>query len=185
MHRIIVGGAVLAAVIAVAGCTDSTAGTPTTTTSAAPAVTSPAVASSAAPVSDFSGEQLCGLLTADEAQRLGASGAGEPGINVSTGDPTCQWSDDTVIGLAFAARRTTDALKKGPGITITPGTFDGLAGVVSDNTTKPPLCQVVVNLTDHSSMAIAAGVHPSAESQYDRCTVAKQLADIVIPKIKG
>jgi hypothetical protein len=172
-----------------AGCGSSTAGQPTPTIgqgqgSSEPTSTTGTTASSAPPVTDLTNTQLCALLTASEAGRLGGSDKGEPGFSVTTAHPLCQWSKDTTLNIDLGKNTRSTQAPTGEGITNTPTTVAGLTAVLSHKTGVREFCQVIVDVTDTATMAFGSGLHDSGKGKYEPCDVARRLADIVIPKVK-
>lgn len=174
--------------IAVAGCSSPTEGQPSaedgpTSTSQSEDPSSDETTSSGSP--NFSNTQLCGLLTAEEAQQLGGSATGEAGYSTFDGHPQCQWSADTGLTVGFQEGLQAAGVRTGEGITNTPTTVDGLTAVQS-HVVEPnrEFCQVLVNLTDDSLMSAGASVRDTGEGKYVVCDVATEFANIIIPKAK-
>lgn len=183
----VVAGVVLA--MAVAACDSTTEGQPTTDDPTSTSSneepddgsTSEEPTSSGSP--SFSNTQLCGLLTSEEAQQLGGSPTGEAGYSISDGHPQCQWSADTGLTIGFQDGSQVGDGPSGAGITNTPITVAGVEALQS-LAVEPnrEFCQVMVNLSDDSMMAAGASVRDGGEGKYTPCDVAKQFAEIVIPK---
>jgi hypothetical protein len=194
VRRLAVGTAVAASL---AGCGGSVAGQPAPTTGSNPgstgstgsqAPTGPTTTtttSTAAPIADLTNSQLCALLTASEATQLGGSDKGEPGFSVTTAHPLCQWSKDTTLNIDFGKDTRSSQAPTGDGITNTPTTVAGLSAVLSHKTGTREFCQVIVDVTATAAMAFGSGLHDSGKGRYEPCDVARRLADIVIPKVKG
>jgi hypothetical protein len=175
-------GAVALAVLA--GCTTTTSGEPAPS-GGPPSDTSE---SSSAPTSesdepDYSLARLCELLTSDEAQQLGASPTGEEGNSTSDGHDICTWSDETYLIVGYQQGPTSADVTKGPGITNTPTTIDGLTAVQSREA-DPPGCQVLVDLPSGVLLSVGAGPLSAGEGKYEPCELANDLANIVVPRVK-
>ena len=184
LSRLAVG--VIAAAL-VAGCGSSTAGqsaAPTTGAEQTSTTTSSPTSSSAAPLTDMSNTQICGLLTAAEATQLGGSEQGRPSYSVTTSHPICQWSKDTSLNVDFGKNARSSQPPTGAGITNSPTTIAGLTAVLSHKTGTLETCQVIVDVTDTAAMAFLAALHDSGKGKYEPCDVARRLAEIIIPKLK-
>lgn len=168
----------------VAGCGSSTAGQSVAPTIGPQPTTAPTTSSSAAPLTELSNTQLCGLLTAAEATQLGGSEQGRPSYSVTTGNPICQWSKDTSLNVAFGKNARSSQPPTGAGITNSPTTVAGLTAVLSHKTGTPETCQVIVDVTGTAAMAFLAGLHDGGKGRYEPCDVARRLAEIIIPKVK-
>lgn len=183
----VVAGVVLA--MAVSACDSTTegqpkSGDPTTTSSSEESgngSSSEEPTSSGSP--SFSNTQLCGLLTSAEAQQLGGSATGEAGFSIRDGHPQCQWSADTGLTIGFLDGSQVGDGPSGAGVTNTPITVAGIEALQSLQVEpNREFCQVMVNLSDDSMMAAGASVRDGGEGKYTPCDVAKQFAEIVIPK---
>lgn len=133
---------------------------------------------------EFSQDELCDLLTGDEAQQLGSSADGTPSMNVVTEAPICQWVGDTTLGIAYRSNAVVADLTSGSGITKTNIQIGGIPAVQADNKNSGGLCQVGIDLTNHSDLVVGVSVLSAGEGKYDRCDVAKQMATIVFSKVK-
>ena len=182
LYRLAVGtaGAVL-----VAGCGTSTAGQPAPPTGSTPVTTTTSTTtSSAPPLTDMTNTQICALLTATEATRLGGSETGRPSFSTTNAHPLCQWSNETSLNIDFGKDTRSSQAPTGEGITNTPTTVAGLTAVLSHKTGIREFCQVIVDVTDTATMGFGSGLHDSGKGKYEPCDVARRLADIVIPKVK-
>ncbi len=179
----------LCALAIAAGCSSPVTGsasTPTGTTGAPSSSAAEATTSaSAAPKSSFTNADLCELLTVAEAARFGAE---EPSPTYGTGNghPQCQWRGETSLTLDFSPDSATDQRRTGPTITTTETTVAGLPAVLQRNTEPVEFCQLIVRVNGGAStMSTGAGVLTRGKGKYEPCEVATELADIVIPKVKG
>jgi hypothetical protein len=132
---------------------------------------------------DFTEEEMCDLLSGAEAERLGGSSEGEPSRNVITEGPLCKWSNATSIVATFLDYAVASQLKSGPTITKTKIQIAGTSATQSDDTSDGGLCQVGFDLTDHSSLIVGVTVLTDP-AKYKRCDVAKQVAAIILSKVK-
>jgi len=169
-----------AAVTLFAGCGSSTAGEPTREqpSSTVPQDDSTETSTKAS----HSVDNLCDLLTEEEAAGLGAPKPPEKGFSTSDGHPQCTWSGDLSLTVGWSAGMNTSMLKTGPDITITPIEVDGLHAVLSKQTGSAALCQVAVDLPD-GVLGGAVVLDLSGEGRYDECTVATEAMNIIIPKV--
>jgi uncharacterized protein DUF3558 len=185
-----------AAVVALcAACTNETSGqatgtspntpsSPAATTTAPPSVTSTSADPGMKGKTEFTQEELCTLLTSDESQQLGASAEGKPTMNVVTEAQVCQWSDETVIIVGYRPNAVTAGLESGPTITKSKIKINGIPAILSDNKKPGGICQVGIDLTDHSELVVAVGVHDSSAGKWNRCDTAKTMANIVFSRVK-
>lgn len=183
----VVAGVVLA--MAVAACDSTTEGQPkaddptSTSSSEGPGDGSSSEEPTSSGSPSFSNTQLCGLLTSEEAQQLGASPTGEAGYSIRDGHPQCQWTADTGLTIGFQDGSQVGDGPSGAGITNTQITVAGIDGLQSLQVeSNREFCQVMVNLSDDSMMAAGVSIRDGGEGQYAPCDVAKQFAEIVIPK---
>lgn len=133
---------------------------------------------------EFSQDELCELLTSDEAQQLGGSAEGRPGMNVVYKAPICQWVDKTSILVVYRPNAVLKGAEYGPTVTHKNIDVNGIQAVLFDNTKLGGLCQVGIDLTDHSDLVVGVAVLSSGEGKYNKCDVAKQMAAFVFPKVK-
>ena len=133
---------------------------------------------------EFTRFELCELLTSSEVAAFGGGGAGAPTNSPTSGDEACQWMGETSLVIDFGANMRSGNLKKGPNITMAATTVDGLTGVQSHDLGEIESCQVIVDITDHSTLAFGVAVLTSGEGKYEPCDVANRLANTVISKIK-
>ena len=183
LRRLAVGPAAAALL---AGCGSSVAGqaAPTTGGQQPTSTTTTSTTTSTAPLADLTNTQLCGLLSASEATRLGGSDKGEPGFSVTTAHPLCQWSKDTTLNIDYGKGTRSSQAPTGEGIANSPTTVAGLTAVLSHKTGAREFCQVIVDVTETATMAFGSGLHDGGKGRYEPCEVARKLADIVIPKVK-
>lgn len=170
-----------------AGCGNSTAGQPapaTTGGTGSESTSARTTTSVRRPLTELTNNQLCGLLTAQEATLLGGSDEGKPGFSVTTAHPLCQWSKDTTLNIDFGKDSRSTQAPTGEGITNTPTTVAGLSAMRSHKTGVREFCQVIVDVTETATMAFGSGLHDSGKGKYEPCDVARRLAEIVIPKVK-
>jgi hypothetical protein len=183
---------VLPVVALCVGCSESTGGQATGAPSTAPPSstlpTVPPTSSSADSgmkgKTEFSQEELCEVLTGDEAQQLGGSEQGDPGMNVTNEAPLCQWTDATSLVVGFRPNAVVAGLESGPTIKKSKIEINGIPAVLSDNRKLGGLCQVGIDLTDHSDLVVGVSVLSAGEGKYDKCDVAKQMATIIFSKVK-
>ncbi|MGX7825701.1 DUF3558 family protein [Actinokineospora sp. 24-640] len=125
-------------------------------------------------------EALCALLTEAEAARFGSRSPRE-GNSTATGNPQCQWRGEMGLTLEFSDSGTYTPEAGATGITV-----DGLPAFLVP-VAEEQFCKVVVRLNEGvSGLAMGAGVLSAGEGKGRQpCDVAKQLAEIVIPKVKG
>ena len=160
-----------------AGCGTSTAGTPvarhlpstvdSTTTSETP---------------DYSLARLCELLAPEEARRMGGSATGEEGGSIRDGHALCMWADE--MDLLVGVQPGVTANSGQPGQTNTPITVDGMPAILAKQTKPVVLCQVLVNLPDGNLLGAGAGPLSRGEGKYDSCVVAKEMAELIVPRVK-
>lgn len=140
----------------------------------------PTTTSTAPKLVSLNREQLCALLTDAEAARFGSRSPRE-GNSPVTGNPQCQWRGEMGLTLEFSDSGT---YTPEPGHSeITAGGLPAFLVPVE----KDDFCKVVVRLNDDvAGLSLGAGVLSAGEDKgREPCDVAKQLAEIVIPKVKG
>jgi hypothetical protein len=183
---LVAGGAVLT--MALTACAGSEQGTPvptsdapTTTTAAVPTTTT--TTTSADREVAYQRDELCQLLTPSEAAQFGSRNP-RPGNSFTTGSEQCQWNGDMSITIDFALDAS--------GVEATEGTTSdievaGLPAVQTQTKLETGLCTVRVTLNEErSAMTIGASVLTSGRGKgYQQCDVAKEVAEIVFPKVKG
>lgn len=125
---------------------------------------------------------LCGLLTEEEATGLGAPEPPEEGYSTSDGHPQCTWDGDMSLVVGWSTGHTTATTYTGPGITLTPTQVHGLSAVQSKDVGPPVICQVLVDLPD-GVLGSAVLLQLSGEGRYDECAVAADAMNIIIPKV--
>ena len=181
--RLSIASAAALLAVTVAGCDSATAGQPRPDNEVTSTQTSSDEPTPEGPTS-LSNTQLCGLLTAEEAQSLGASPTGEVGYSLADGSPQCQWTADTGLTVVFQTGAQSTDIQAGPNTTVAPTTIAGLTAVES-HWVEPniDLCQYMVDVTDDAMLSGSAGVHDSGDGKYTPCEVAKQFIDIIIPKV--
>ncbi len=171
---------------AITGCGgDSTAGEAVATDPPARTETSTDdPPSSGAEKSTYSLAELCGLLSSEEARRFGGSAEGTEGNSIKDGHEQCRWDDDTSLVIGVQPGGESANAPTGAGITNTPVEIDELTGVQSLATDPIPMCQVLVDLPDGNLISVGAAPLSGGEGKYEPCDVAKQLADLVVPRVK-
>lgn len=169
--------------IALAGCGTSTGGEP----QAAPDSSGPATAESptTSEAPDYSLAHLCELLSSEETQRLGGgSAAGEKGNSIHDGHELCTWADEMTLIVGVQPGVRQQGGNKGPTVKNQPITVDGLPATLSKQTKPVVLCQVLINLPDGNLFSAGAGPQSRGEGKYDPCSLAKQMAGIIVPRVK-
>jgi hypothetical protein len=171
-------GAVL---VLAAGCGTATAGKPVATEdSSTSTVESPATSDAA----DYSLARLCELLGPDEARRIGGSAQGEEGFSTNDGHALCTWADETSLIVGVQPGAKSNGGNKGPGITNTPITVAGLPATRSLETEPIVTCQVLIDLPGDNLFSTSAGNLSRGEGKYDPCTLATQMAELIVPRVK-
>lgn len=176
-----------AGLTAITGCGGSTAGDPVATDPPAEVGTadeSPDATVSDAPGSSYSLSELCGLLTAEEARQFGGSAEGTEGNSMKDGHDQCRWDDATSLVIGFQPGGTSANAPTGAGVTNTPADVDGQTAVLSSATEPILMCQLLVDLPDGGLISVGAAPLSSGEGKYEPCDVAKQMADLVVPRVK-
>lgn len=131
----------------------------------------------------FDDEQLCELLTEDEAARFGARNP-RPTNSAMTGNPQCGWAGDVSIVIDFGTSGSGGI--SGPDVTSTDIEIAGTAAKLQKTTDVTVRCQVAFPLNGgNAGMATGASVLSGGKGKYEPCDVAKKVAEIVIPKVKG
>ena len=74
--------------------------------------------------------------------------------------------------------------RKGPGVTNTPVTVDGLAATQSLETEPIVTCQVLIDMPDGNLLGTSAGALTGGEGKYDPCTLATRMANLIVPRVK-
>jgi len=168
-----------------AACNSATAGQPKPTQTGSQSSSEPTEETSSQPEEpDYSLARLCELLSPDEAKELGGSAEGEKGNSISDGHAICTWADKTTLVVGFQERTSTAQADTGPGITNTPTTIDGLPAVQSLSNKAIVLCEVLVDLPSGKMFGAAVAVRSAGEGKYDPCTVATDLTNLIIPRVK-
>lgn len=189
------GAGVLVAVAAfAAACGDPEPGVPapsagggeTTTprsTTAAPTTASPPAKPTTPTEVAFNREQLCALLTPAEAARFGSTNP-RPTSSYRTGNPQCQWGGEMSLLLDFGAAASGE-VAQGPDVTNTQVEVAGLPATMQKINSRPS-CQIILPLNSgRSTFVMGAAVLSRGEGKYEACDVAEQIAEIVVPKVKG
>jgi hypothetical protein len=132
----------------------------------------------------YSLARLCELISADEAEHLGASSEGEKGNSVSDGHEICSWSEATNLVVGYQDGLTTANVRTGDGVTNTPTKIDELTAVLSLQTQPSELCQVLVDLPSGKLLSSSVAILSAGEGKYDACQVATDLANLIIPRVK-
>ncbi|HEY0449135.1 DUF3558 domain-containing protein [Actinophytocola sp.] len=167
-----------------AGCGSSTAGEAKATDSPSPTEPSAQESSSENKAPGYSLARLCGLLSSGESRRLGGSAEGEQGNSVSDGHAQCTWSGDTSLVVGVQPGLKTTNVRTGPGITNTPTTVHGLTAVQSKETDPIVVCQVLIDLPSGNLFGTSAALLSGGEGKYDPCTLANEMANIIVPRVK-
>lgn len=192
-------GVGLAAALPLAGCSNSTAGTP------APASTDGSATSSAQPALDAETyrSKPCELLPAELPQSLGYSGAGTPvtagkNVDLTTGQ-SCTWNDFSggkakSIQVQILPKNSTPSF---PGLASVfhnrelgliayaePTDVLGYQAVFADTTDSRPngKCAISVAISDNQLISADADGYQGAD---DSCDTAKQLAEAMIKTLGG
>lgn len=183
---------VVMAVVALSAsaCGDGEAGVPTpsqtdapTTTTTAPTTTTAATTTTGEREVSYLRDELCELLTPEETARWNV-GNPRPTNSISTGSEQCQWGGDLGFTIDFTGQ--SDGNLAGEG-TVSEIKVAGTPAVMTKTTESTGLCVVRIALNEgRSSMSFGVGVRSSGRGKgYVPCDVAKQVAEIVIPKVKG
>lgn len=189
MRSTILAVVAVGAVLTLSACSDepgeavpgTTTQAPTTTTTTA----GPTTTSAPKQVS-FDSDSLCELLTPDEAAKFGAENP-RPTNSFQTGNPQCGWSGETSLVLDFAPTLSGRPGVSGPNVTSSEITVAGTdAWLQRIEEVNGQICQVAFAVNGgKSGFAVGGSVLSRGEGKYEPCDVAKQLAEIVIPKVKG
>lgn len=158
-----------------AGCGTSSAGAPV------PAERPSSTVDSA---QEYSLARLCDLLSPAETEEMGGSAQGESGNSVSDGHEQCTWADETSLIIGVQPGVKSNGGKKGPGVTNTPVTVDGLAATQSLETEPIVTCQVLIDMPDGNLLGTSAGALTGGEGKYDPCTLATRMANLIVPRVK-
>lgn len=178
----ILGAATLGALVA---CDSATAGQPTSTeTGSQTTETSTEPTTSEPEEPNYSLARLCELLSPEEAQQLGGSAEGEEGNSLRDGHAICTWADETTLVVGFQDGHKSSSADTGPGITNTSIKIDGLTAVQSLNTDTVVSCDILVDLPSGKLVHTTVGVRSAGEGKYDHCEVARQFANLIIPRVK-
>jgi hypothetical protein len=161
------------------GCASVTPGIPTAAKQ--PPETEPTTTTTTV---KYSLARLCELISGKEAARLGGSTEGEEKNSTSDGHLMCGWAGATYLLIGFQERTSTANADTGPGITNTPTTIDGLPAVKSLQTDTIEICEVIVDLPSGRMFTSSMSVLTSGEGKYDTCTVAMELSNLVIPRVR-
>jgi Protein of unknown function (DUF3558) len=139
---------------------------------------------SRSPESSYSVADLCGLLSVEEVERLGAAGEGTVGYSMKDGHEQCRWDDETQLVIGLQPNGRSKNAPTGAGITNTPVEIDGLTAVQSAATEPIISCQLLVDLPTSGLISLSAAPLSSGVGKYEPCDVAKQMADLVVPRVK-
>lgn len=134
--------------------------------------------------SSYSVTDLCGLLSVEEVERFGAAGEGTSGYSTKNGHEQCRWDDETQLVIGHEPNGTSKNPPTGAGITNTPTEIDGLTAVQSASTEPIIACQLLVDLPTSGLISLSAAPLSSGVGKYEPCDVAKQMADLVVPRVK-
>jgi uncharacterized protein DUF3558 len=162
----------------VAGCGTSTAG------EAIPGGQSTVESTTTSRAPDYSLARLCELLGPEEARGMGGSAEGEKGNSINDGHELCTWADEMTLIVGVQPGRKSHGGNKGPAITNTPVTVDGLPATLSHQTKPVVLCQVLIDLPGGNLFSAGAGPQSKGEGKYDSCVLAKQMAELIVPRVK-
>lgn len=177
--RVTAACAVLLGVVSCGGEQGSAKPAPVTTTT----TTAPVTTTTAPREVSFDRDQLCELLTVAEAARFGAENP-RPTNSAMTGNPQCGWGGDVSIVIDFATGGWGGV--SGPKVTSSDIEIAGSEAKLQKTSDVVERCQVVFPLNGgKAGMATGASVLSGGKGKYEPCDVAKQLAEIVIPKVKG
>ncbi|MQA12234.1 MAG: DUF3558 domain-containing protein [Pseudonocardiaceae bacterium] len=169
--------AVAATASALAGCgEDSTEG------QASPRSGEPKPTKSGPSGTNLSKQQLCELLSGQEARELSVEAGGTPGVYA--GDPACKWaSDKASVNLTFNNKGTSKDLNIQT--KSTPVKINGRNGVLIEYPPAPN-CGVVVDLTEKSMTRAMVSVLSAGQAErLDPCELAQQAATMATKKISG
>lgn len=115
---------------------------------------------------------------------MGGAAQGENGFSTKDGHALCTWADETSLIVGVQPGLKSNGGNKGPGITNTPITVAGLPATQSLETKPIVTCQVLIDLPDDNLFSTSAGTLSRGEGKYDPCTLAKQMADLIVPRVK-
>jgi len=165
---------------------ESTAGEPAATD---PAADPPASTSTDSPPSsedasgDYSLSDLCGLLTAEEAEGMGAAAPGRPGNSISDGHPICTWTNETSLVVGVQEGLDLTAVRPSADITVTETTIASQPAV-KKQVASINACEIVVETASNNLFSASAAPLSAGEGKYDPCTVVDEFAAIVVPRVK-
>lgn len=103
---------------------------------------------------------------------------------MSDGHAQCTWSGDTSLVVGVQPGLKTTNVRTGPGITNTPTTVHGLTAVQSKETDPIVVCQVLIDLPSGNLFGTSAALLSGGEGKYDPCTLANEMANIIVPRVK-
>jgi len=132
---------------------------------------------------DYSLSDLCGLLTAEEAEGMGAAAPGRPGNSISDGHPICTWTNETSLVVRMQEGRDLSTVQPSEDVTVTQITVDGLPAI-KVRTASINSCEIAVETASDNLVGTSAAPLSAGEGKYDPCAVADEFAAIVVPRVK-
>lgn len=174
--RIAIVGLALLATACTSGNTGGTATPGTTETKPTTSSESPAGNGKLASI------KPCELISSSEATELGLTGKPEAGK--SAGAESCDWSDpEGGLTVAIEAKQGADEFNY-KGATKEPAKFGKYEGykVAAPDGTKY-LCDVVLSVTDSSSVQIVASASPASTDTAKACGLATKSAELIATKL--
>lgn len=132
---------------------------------------------------DYSLSDLCGLLTAEEAEDMGAAAPGRPGNSISDGHPLCTWSNETSLVVRLQEGRDLATVRPSDDVTVTETTVAGVPAI-KVRTASINACEIAVETASDNLVGASAAPLSAGEGKYDPCVVADEFAAIVVPRVK-
>ncbi|MEV6718244.1 DUF3558 domain-containing protein [Lentzea sp. NPDC051208] len=173
--RIVIAGLALFATACSSGVTDGDA-KPVTTSE-----TQTTTSSSSSGDGALVGLKPCELVTGTEASGLGL---GSPEPRRAAGADTCEWESNDSGGLTVALNTTIGAeslnYKTSNKTPLKVGKYDGFIARPKEDS---GLCDVVISVTDSSSVQVVANADVANRNSAKACELAQKSADFVAAKL--
>ncbi|TWP53433.1 DUF3558 domain-containing protein [Lentzea tibetensis] len=173
--RIAIVGLTLLATACTSGNTNGTATPGTSTTASTP------TSSSSAGEDKLASVKPCELVSTGEASQLGLNA--KPEARKLAGEETCEWIDKNGGLLISVNTKQGSKDYNYTGDTKTPAKFGKYEGYKVAGAKSPNFCDVVLAVTDSSSVQIVMNAGVTSTDTAKACDVATKSAELVAAKL--